>query len=79
MLFTGEKLFHGDNPALRVGQLAPLDAGQGVVQLLGQLTDLAAADMGDLALPVKLLDGGDDGGRAGAEDFLQLAFVGQPS
>jgi hypothetical protein len=33
--------------------------------------------MGDLlALPVQLLDGGDDGGRAGAEDLLQLALAG---
>ena len=58
---------------LGVGQLAPLDAGQRVIQLLGQLADVAAADVGNLALPIQLLDRGDNGSRAGAKDFLQLA------
>ena len=65
-------LFDRNDPALGVRQLAPLDAGQGVVQFLGQLADLAAADVGNLALPVQLLDRGNDRGRAGAKDLLQL-------
>ena len=40
-----------------------------------QLADLAAADEDLVALPVQFLDGGDDGGGAGAEDLLQLAVV----
>lgn len=62
MLFSDLKagflrLFHRNDPALGVGQLAPLDAGQRVIQLLGQLADVAAADVGNLALPIQLLDG----------------------
>ena len=67
---------NGNRPALGVGQFAPLDTGQGIIQLLGQLADLAAADMGNLALPIQLLDGGNDSSRAGAKDLFQLALVG---
>ena len=76
LLLQGYGLFNRNDPALGVGQLAPLDAGQGVVQFLGQLADLAAADVGNLALPVQFLDRGNDRGRAGAKDLLQLALVG---
>ena len=69
-------LLHWDDPALGVGQAAPLHTGHGVVQLLGDGADLAVADVGVLALPDQFLDGGDDGGGAGAKDFLQLAFPG---
>ena len=67
---------NGNGPALGVGQLAPLDASQGVIQLLGQFADLAAADMGSLALPVQFLDGGNNSSRAGTKDFFQLALIG---
>ena len=68
-------LADGDDPALFVGQLAPLDAGHGVVQLLGDGADLAFGDEDLVALPVQLLDGRDHSGGAGAEDFLQGALV----
>ena len=38
--------FNLDGPALGIRQLTPLDTGQGIVQLLGQGADLAAADVG---------------------------------
>jgi hypothetical protein len=71
-------LLDRNDPALGVGDLAPLHPGHGVVQLLGNRADLAVADVSVLAFPDQLLDGGDDGGGAGAEDLLQLA-VGRPS
>src|SRR5699024_3118365 len=69
-------LFHRDDPALGVGQAAPLHAGHGVVQLLGDGADLAVPDVSVLALPDQFLDGGDHGGGAGAKDLLQLARPG---
>ena len=43
-------------PAERIGLLAPLDAGEGVVELLGQRADLAVGDVGDLVHPLQFLD-----------------------
>ena len=69
-------LLHRDDPALGIGDLAPLHTGHGVVELLGDCADLAVADVGVLALPDQLLDGGDDRSGAGAEDLFQLAVAG---
>ena len=68
--------FNLDGPALGIRQLTPLDTGQGIVQLLGQGADLAAADVGNLAFPIQLLNGADNSCGAGAEHFFQLAFLG---
>ena len=54
-------LLNRNDPALGIGDLAPLHPGHGVVQLLGDRADLAVADEGVLALPDQLLDGGHNG------------------
>ena len=69
-------LLDRNDPALGVGDLAPLHPGHGVVQLLGDRADLAVADVSVLALPDQLLDGGHDSSGAGAEHLFQLAFAG---
>ena len=61
------------HPALGVRELAPLDAGEGVVELLGQGADALVAHVVRNALVVQLLDGDDHGGSAGGEDLLQAA------
>ena len=48
---SGSVLFlDGDDPALGIGDLAPLHTGHGIVQLLGDRTDLAVADVSVLYL-----------------------------
>ena len=66
-------LFHRHDPALGIGDLAPLHTGHGVVQLLGDRADLAVADEGVLALPDQLLDRGNDSGSAGAGKAYPVA------
>ena len=61
---------------MRIGLTAPLDAGQLVVQALGDGADLTAAE-GDLLIASgQLADGGDDGGGAGAPALFQSAVLG---
>ena len=72
----GEYSVHLDGPALGVGNLAPLDAGEGVIELLGQGADLALGNIGHIVLPLQFLDRRDHGSGAGAKDLLQLAVLG---
>ena len=59
-----------------IGQAAPLDAGELVVQALGDRANLVVAD-GDLLVALgQLADGGHHGGGAGAPGLLQLAAFG---
>ena len=46
-----------DHPAEGIGPGTPLDAGEGVIQALGQGADLAAVDHHVLVLPAHLADG----------------------
>src|SRR6266436_3250188 len=62
---------HG--PAVGIRRLAVLDPHDGVVEALGELSDLRAVDDHALALVGELPDGRDDGGGAGAPDLLQGA------
>ena len=62
-------------PAQLVRQRAPLDAGQGVVQLVGDLADLAAIDVRDFVFIAQLTDRGDNRRGAGAEYLFQLAVA----
>ena len=64
------------HPALGIRELAPLDAGEGVVELLGQGADALVAHVVRNALVVQLLDGDDHGGGAGGKDLLQAAVSG---
>lgn len=51
---NGEKysaLTDRDNPALVIRQLAPLDTGQGIIQLLGDGSDFAVANENLLTFP----------------------------
>ena len=61
---------------MRIGLSAPLDAGEGVVELLGDGADLTAVDHHVLVLPAHLADGGDHSGGAGAPGLVQLAGLG---
>ena len=63
-----------DHPAVGIGEQAPLDTGQGIIQLLGQLANLAVADGDGLVLPDQFLNGRDDSGGTGAEDLFHLSY-----
>src|SRR5699024_2515238 len=65
-----------DDPAARVGHLAPLDAGQLVVQALGHGSDLVVGDDVVLVLVAEQADGGDNGGGAAAPGLLEPAALG---
>ena len=71
--------FHldGDSPASGIFQLAGLDAGDGVVELLAQLADGAAVDGHNLVNVAQLTDRRDDGGGAGTPALLEgTVFLG---
>ena len=57
-------------PAHVVRELAPLDAGDGIIQLVGDRADLAVVDVGNVALIAQLADRRDDRRGTGAEYFL---------
>ena len=61
------------DPAAGVRDPAPLDAGEGVVQVLGHGADLVIVDGEDLVVHHQVADGGDHGGGAAAPGFLQRA------
>ena len=70
---SGSADLHG--PAVRIGHAAPLDAGELIVQALGDGADLVAAD-GDLLVALgQLADGRDHRGGAGAPGLLQSAVL----
>ena len=69
------RVLHGHTPASGVFQLAGLDAGDGIVELLGQLADGAAIDGHDLIHIAQLAHGRDDSGGAGAPALLQSAVL----
>ena len=62
-------------PAIGVLGTAPLNAGEGIVQVLGHRADLATGDNVVLAAIAELANGGDDGCGAGAEGLLQGAVL----
>src|SRR2546430_1624173 len=64
-------------PSSDLGGGAVLDADDGVVQPLGQLTDPAAVDDDAVALEGELTHRRDDGGGAGAPDLLQRSLAGR--
>ena len=59
-----------------ISHAAPLDAGQLVIQLLGDLTNLVVVDDALLIALGQLADGRDDGGGAGAPGLFQSAVLG---
>ena len=59
-----------------IGLRAPLDPGEGVVQLLCQRAGLEVVDGIRLALVGQLADGTDDGGGADAHGLLQRSIGG---
>ena len=66
---------NGIGPAEAILQLTPLDAGEGVVQVLGNLADLATADGVLAALVAQLADGRHHGSRTGAPSLLEGAVL----
>lgn len=74
MIITTAPLFshsvRPDAPAVLILDFAGLDAGDGIVELLGNGANGAIADGHDLVHIAQLADGGDDGGGAGAEDLF---------
>lgn len=71
----GLPLSHLHYPTKRIGQSACLNPGDGVVQLLREISRFATADFYHLAFILQSPDRGDDRGSAAAECFDQLAFV----
>ena len=63
----------GSDPALGVFYLAPLDAGEGIVQLLGQRADLVAGDLIGHIVDVQFADGRNNRRRAAAKGLFQRA------
>ena len=53
-LLTRDNSVYLYSPAQLIRQLAPLDAGQGVVQLVGNFTDLTIVDVSNIALVAQL-------------------------
>ena len=64
----------GQSPAELVLDLAPLDAREGVVQMLGDLADLAIVYGVLLVLVAQLADGRDPGGGTGAQASSRVPF-----
>src|SRR5699024_9564640 len=64
------------DPAEIVLQLAILDAGECIVELLGDGADLAVVDDELLAVPAQRAHRGNHGGGAGAEGLVEAAGVG---
>ena len=65
-----------DHPAIGVGLSPPLDAGEGVVELLGDGADGAAVDHHMYTYIYSFRDGRDHGCGAGAPGLVQIAVFG---
>ena len=63
------------DPAELIRDLAPLDACEGVIQLLSYLADLVIIDGVDLIVNNKVADGGDNGGSAAAPRLFKSAVL----
>ena len=74
-LFICSFLADLDSPALLIGQDTGLNAGDGVIQLLTQVTDLAAIDDHHIILVAQLADRRNNGSGTGAEAFFQSAVA----
>ena len=70
------RLLNRNSPAQLVRNLAPLNTGQGIIQLVRNLADFAVVDISDIALVAQLADRRDDRSGTGAEYLFQLAFLG---
>ena len=75
-LLTRDNSVYLYSPAQLIRQLAPLDAGQGVVQLVGNFAHLTVVDMSNIALVAQLANRRDNSSSTGAEYLFQLAVVG---
>ena len=75
-LLTRDNSVYLYSPAQLIRQLAPLDAGQGVVQLVGNFADLTVVDVSNIALVAQLANRRDNCSGTGAEYLFQLAVVG---
>ena len=67
----GDVYFLNDNyPAKRIFGFAALNGGYGIIQLLGYRADLKIVYSQYSIFPNYFANGGDNGGRAGAESFF---------
>ena len=68
-------LFYRSSPAIFVFQLAPLDTGQGILQFLGQLTDLEIVDDNGIVFVYELADWRYNSCCTGTECLFQCAVM----
>src|SRR5947208_13767431 len=76
MAKSGGPALDGHRPAVSVGRRRVLDPDDRIVELLGQLADLPAADDDALPLVGELADGRDDGRRPRAPHLSEGPIAG---